>query len=153
MQLSSQDYLLLLSDSEILRLHLLAKFRYRQALSVQFKEKVSSEQTLPPNTIDGNSKKTRPLGISEVEMMATTTAIGSSTGRPKLEPPTPTKKSLYAGSHNRNEFVLINADGIERKFLDSRPVQLCSIGRLFSFPEDWLLRSELRRPLPMITMT
>uniref|UniRef100_A0A0V0I034 Putative ovule protein n=1 Tax=Solanum chacoense TaxID=4108 RepID=A0A0V0I034_SOLCH len=53
---------------------------------------VEKEQTLPPSTIDRNSKKIKPLGISEVEMMATTTAAGSSSVRPKFEPPTPTKR-------------------------------------------------------------
>uniref|UniRef100_M1CXD9 Amino acid binding protein n=1 Tax=Solanum tuberosum TaxID=4113 RepID=M1CXD9_SOLTU len=46
----------------------------------------------PQSTTDRNSKKIRPLEISEVEEMATTTTTGSSNATPKLEPPTPTKK-------------------------------------------------------------
>ncbi|KAK4714904.1 hypothetical protein R3W88_020811 [Solanum pinnatisectum] len=46
----------------------------------------------PQSTADRNSKKIRPLEISEVEVMATTTATGSSNALPKFEPPTPTKK-------------------------------------------------------------
>ncbi|KAH0744618.1 hypothetical protein KY290_032611 [Solanum tuberosum] len=46
----------------------------------------------PQSTTDRNSKKIRPLEISEVEVMATTTAAGSSNATPKFEPPTPTKK-------------------------------------------------------------
>ncbi|KAH0696686.1 hypothetical protein KY289_014168 [Solanum tuberosum] len=53
---------------------------------------VEKEQTLPPSTTDRNSKKIRPLRISEVEVMATTTAAGSSSGRPKFEPSMLTKK-------------------------------------------------------------
>uniref|UniRef100_M0ZVE3 Uncharacterized protein n=2 Tax=Solanum tuberosum TaxID=4113 RepID=M0ZVE3_SOLTU len=34
----------------------------------------------------------KPLEISEVEVMATTTAAGASNPMPKFEPPTPTKK-------------------------------------------------------------
>ncbi|KAH0724627.1 hypothetical protein KY290_000447 [Solanum tuberosum] len=49
---------------------------------------MEKEQTLPPNTTNKNSNKIRPLGISEVEMMATTTAAGSSSVKPKFEPPT-----------------------------------------------------------------
>ncbi|KAH0708635.1 hypothetical protein KY284_010062 [Solanum tuberosum] len=45
----------------------------------------------PQNTIDRNSKKIRPLEISEVEVMATTTTASSSNATPKFEPPTPTK--------------------------------------------------------------
>ncbi|KAK4734297.1 hypothetical protein R3W88_008558 [Solanum pinnatisectum] len=46
----------------------------------------------PQSTSDRNSKKIRPLEISEVEVMTTTTAAGSSNATPKFEPPTPTKK-------------------------------------------------------------
>ncbi|WMV31358.1 hypothetical protein MTR67_024743 [Solanum verrucosum] len=46
----------------------------------------------PSSTSDRNSKKIRPLSISEVEVMATTTAADSSNATPKFEPPTPTKK-------------------------------------------------------------
>ncbi|KAH0653948.1 hypothetical protein KY289_031626 [Solanum tuberosum] len=46
----------------------------------------------PLSTTDRNFKKIRPLEISEVEVMATTTATGSSNATPKFEPPTPTKK-------------------------------------------------------------
>ncbi|KAH0706698.1 hypothetical protein KY285_011206 [Solanum tuberosum] len=46
----------------------------------------------PQSTTDRNSKKIRPLEISEVEVMATTTTAGSSNATPKFEPPTPTKK-------------------------------------------------------------
>ncbi|XP_049360404.1 uncharacterized protein LOC125825101 [Solanum verrucosum] len=46
----------------------------------------------PHSTTDRNSKKIRPLEISEVEVMATTTTAGSSNAMPKFEPPTPTKK-------------------------------------------------------------
>ncbi|KAG5569581.1 hypothetical protein H5410_059347 [Solanum commersonii] len=42
----------------------------------------------------GTCKKIKPLEISEVEVMATTTAAGSSNAPPKFEPPTPTKKEL-----------------------------------------------------------
>ncbi|KAH0699603.1 hypothetical protein KY284_013818 [Solanum tuberosum] len=49
------------------------------------------EQT-PQITTDRTSKKFKPLEISEVEVMATTTAAGSSDGPPKFEPPTPSKK-------------------------------------------------------------
>ncbi|KAH0696039.1 hypothetical protein KY289_013521 [Solanum tuberosum] len=45
----------------------------------------------PQSTTDRNSKKIRPLQISEVEVMATTTTAGSSNVTPKFEPPTPTK--------------------------------------------------------------
>ncbi|KAG5624516.1 hypothetical protein H5410_009734 [Solanum commersonii] len=74
MELSSQDYLLLLSDSEILRLHLLAKFRYRQGSSnnthtiLSILSYVEKEHTLPSSTIDRNSKMIRHLGISELEI-------------------------------------------------------------------------------------
>ncbi|KAH0721970.1 hypothetical protein KY289_005014 [Solanum tuberosum] len=46
----------------------------------------------PESTTDRNSKKIRPLEISEVEVMATTTTAGSSNATPKFKPPTPTKK-------------------------------------------------------------
>ncbi|XP_015162972.1 uncharacterized protein [Solanum tuberosum] len=46
----------------------------------------------PQSTTDRNSKKIRPLEISEVDVTATTTAAGSSNAAPKFEPPTPTKK-------------------------------------------------------------
>ncbi|KAH0746697.1 hypothetical protein KY285_008354 [Solanum tuberosum] len=46
----------------------------------------------PRSTTDRNSKKIRPLEISEVDGIATTTAAGSSNATPKFEPPTPTKK-------------------------------------------------------------
>ncbi|KAG5627259.1 hypothetical protein H5410_012477 [Solanum commersonii] len=46
----------------------------------------------PQSTTDRTSKKIKPLEISEVEIMATTTAVGSSNPTPKFEPPTPTKK-------------------------------------------------------------
>ncbi|KAH0725482.1 hypothetical protein KY284_001347 [Solanum tuberosum] len=46
----------------------------------------------PQSTTDRNSKKIRPLEISEVDVIATTTAVGSSNATPKFEPPTPTKK-------------------------------------------------------------
>ncbi|KAH0680327.1 hypothetical protein KY284_021412 [Solanum tuberosum] len=46
----------------------------------------------PQSTTDRNSKKIRPLKISEVDVIATTTAAGSSNATPKFEPPTPTKK-------------------------------------------------------------
>ncbi|KAG5586023.1 hypothetical protein H5410_046457 [Solanum commersonii] len=46
----------------------------------------------PQTTTDRNSKKLRPLEISEVDMIATTTAAGSSNAMPTFEPPTPTKK-------------------------------------------------------------
>ncbi|KAG5587022.1 hypothetical protein H5410_047456, partial [Solanum commersonii] len=54
-------------------------------------KKIEKEHT-PHSTTDRNSKKIRPLEISEVEVMATTTAAGSSNAMPKFEPPTPTKK-------------------------------------------------------------
>ncbi|KAG5623825.1 hypothetical protein H5410_009043 [Solanum commersonii] len=46
----------------------------------------------PQSTTDRTSKKIKPLEISEVEVMATTTAAGSSNTMAKFEPPTPTKK-------------------------------------------------------------
>ncbi|KAH0650017.1 hypothetical protein KY284_029929, partial [Solanum tuberosum] len=46
----------------------------------------------PQSTTDRNSKKIRPLEISEVEVMAPTTTAGSSNATPKFEPPTPIKK-------------------------------------------------------------
>ncbi|KAG5576918.1 hypothetical protein H5410_057052 [Solanum commersonii] len=46
----------------------------------------------PQSTTDRTSKKIKPLEISEVEVMATTTAAGSSNPTPKFEPPTPAKK-------------------------------------------------------------
>ncbi|KAH0668794.1 hypothetical protein KY289_023287 [Solanum tuberosum] len=46
----------------------------------------------PQSTTDRNSKKIRPLEISEVEVMATTIAAGSSNVTPKFKPPTSTKK-------------------------------------------------------------
>ncbi|KAG5580387.1 hypothetical protein H5410_051014 [Solanum commersonii] len=46
----------------------------------------------PESTIDRNSKTIRPLEISEVEVMATTTTTGSSNAMPKFEPSIPTKK-------------------------------------------------------------
>ncbi|KAG5624008.1 hypothetical protein H5410_009226 [Solanum commersonii] len=51
---------------------------------------VEKEQTLPPNTIDRNSKKIRPLGIGEVEMMAITTAAGSSKSNLQTSTASPT---------------------------------------------------------------
>ncbi|KAH0664971.1 hypothetical protein KY285_026177 [Solanum tuberosum] len=48
--------------------------------------------TCTKSTTDRTSKKIKPLEISEVEVMATTTAGGSSNATPKFEPPTPTKK-------------------------------------------------------------
>ncbi|KAH0649349.1 hypothetical protein KY285_034597 [Solanum tuberosum] len=50
------------------------------------------KQHTPQTTTDRTSKKIKPLEISEVEVMATTTAAGSSNAPPKFEPPTPTKK-------------------------------------------------------------
>ncbi|KAH0645018.1 hypothetical protein KY284_032902 [Solanum tuberosum] len=46
----------------------------------------------PQSTTDRSSKRIKPLEISEVEVMATTTAAGSSNATPKFEPPTPIKK-------------------------------------------------------------
>ncbi|KAH0669347.1 hypothetical protein KY285_023508 [Solanum tuberosum] len=46
----------------------------------------------PQGTTDRTSKKIKPLEISEVEVIATTTAAGSSNATPKFEPSTPTKK-------------------------------------------------------------
>ncbi|KAG5590842.1 hypothetical protein H5410_041356, partial [Solanum commersonii] len=50
------------------------------------------KQHTPQSTTDRTSKKIKPLEISEVEVMATTTAAGSSNPTAKFEPPTPTKK-------------------------------------------------------------
>ncbi|KAG5589602.1 hypothetical protein H5410_040116 [Solanum commersonii] len=50
------------------------------------------KQHTPQSTTDRTSKKIKPLEISEVEVMATTIAAGSSNPMPKFEPPTPTKK-------------------------------------------------------------
>uniref|UniRef100_M1C1A6 Uncharacterized protein n=1 Tax=Solanum tuberosum TaxID=4113 RepID=M1C1A6_SOLTU len=50
------------------------------------------KQHAPHTTTDRTSKKIKPLEISEVEVMATTTAAGSSNAPPKFEPPTPAKK-------------------------------------------------------------
>ncbi|KAG5595440.1 hypothetical protein H5410_036672 [Solanum commersonii] len=50
------------------------------------------KQHPPQTTTDRTSKKIKPLEISEVEVMATTTAAGSSNASAKFEPPTPTKK-------------------------------------------------------------
>ncbi|KAH0698406.1 hypothetical protein KY290_016057 [Solanum tuberosum] len=50
------------------------------------------KQHTPQSTTDRTSKKIKPLEISEVEVMATTTAVGSSNASPKFKPPTPTKK-------------------------------------------------------------
>uniref|UniRef100_K4CRY6 Replication factor A C-terminal domain-containing protein n=1 Tax=Solanum lycopersicum TaxID=4081 RepID=K4CRY6_SOLLC len=50
------------------------------------------KQHTSPTTIDRNSKKIRPLEISEMEVTETTTAAGSSNATLKFEPPTPTKK-------------------------------------------------------------
>ncbi|XP_015159885.1 uncharacterized protein [Solanum tuberosum] len=46
----------------------------------------------PQSTTHRTSKKIKPLEISEVEVMATTTAAAASNPMPKFEPPTPTKK-------------------------------------------------------------
>ncbi|KAG5628268.1 hypothetical protein H5410_013486 [Solanum commersonii] len=46
----------------------------------------------PQSTTNRNSKKIRPLEISEVEVMATTTTAGSLNATPKFKPPTPAKK-------------------------------------------------------------
>ncbi|KAG5593839.1 hypothetical protein H5410_035071 [Solanum commersonii] len=50
------------------------------------------KQHPPQTTTDRTYKKIKPLEISEVEVMATTTAAGSSNAPAKFEPPTPTKK-------------------------------------------------------------
>ncbi|KAH0680200.1 hypothetical protein KY285_021230 [Solanum tuberosum] len=50
------------------------------------------KQHAPHTTTDRTSKKIKPLEISEVEVMATTTAAGFSNAPPKFEPPTPSKK-------------------------------------------------------------
>ncbi|WMV57954.1 hypothetical protein MTR67_051339 [Solanum verrucosum] len=60
----------------------------RQSLSLTHVHEMLSNKT----TTDRTSKKIKPLEISEVEVMATTTATGSSNAPPKIEPPTPTKK-------------------------------------------------------------
>ncbi|KAG5568068.1 hypothetical protein H5410_064912 [Solanum commersonii] len=52
----------------------------------------TEKQHAPQTTTDRTSKKIKPLEISEVEVMATTTATGSSNAPRKLEPPTPAKK-------------------------------------------------------------
>ncbi|KAL3352106.1 hypothetical protein AABB24_020283 [Solanum stoloniferum] len=52
----------------------------------------TEKQHAPQTTTDRTSKKIKPLEISEVEVMATTTAAGSSNAPPKIEPPTPNKK-------------------------------------------------------------
>ncbi|KAH0753470.1 hypothetical protein KY285_006618 [Solanum tuberosum] len=52
----------------------------------------TEKEHTPQITTDRTSKKFKPLEISEVEVMATTTAAGSSDGPPKFEPPTPSKK-------------------------------------------------------------
>ncbi|KAH0699061.1 hypothetical protein KY284_013276 [Solanum tuberosum] len=52
---------------------------------------IEKEHT-PQSTTYKNSKKIRPLEISEVEVMATTTTAGSSNATSKFEPLTPTKK-------------------------------------------------------------
>ncbi|KAG5584301.1 hypothetical protein H5410_044735 [Solanum commersonii] len=46
----------------------------------------------PQSTTDRNSKKIRPLEISEVEVMATTTTVGSSNATPKFESPNQPKR-------------------------------------------------------------
>ena len=50
------------------------------------------KQHTSPTTIDKNSKKVRPLEISEMDVTETTTAAGSSNATLKFEQPTPTKK-------------------------------------------------------------
>ncbi|KAG5596943.1 hypothetical protein H5410_038175 [Solanum commersonii] len=50
------------------------------------------KQHTPQSTTDRTSKKIKPLEISEVEVMATTTAAGSSNASAKFEPPTLIKK-------------------------------------------------------------
>ncbi|KAG5584046.1 hypothetical protein H5410_044480, partial [Solanum commersonii] len=50
------------------------------------------KQHTPQSTTNRTSKKIKPLDISEVEVMATITAAGSSNSTPKFEPPTPIKK-------------------------------------------------------------
>ncbi|KAH0644234.1 hypothetical protein KY284_032118 [Solanum tuberosum] len=50
------------------------------------------KQHAPHTPTDRTSKKIKPLEISEVEVMATTTAGGSSNAPAKFEPPTPAKK-------------------------------------------------------------
>ncbi|XP_049358094.1 uncharacterized protein LOC125822706 [Solanum verrucosum] len=50
------------------------------------------KQHAPHTPTDRTSKKIKPLEISEVEVMATTTAAGSSNAPPKFQPPTPAKK-------------------------------------------------------------
>ncbi|KAG5567917.1 hypothetical protein H5410_065067 [Solanum commersonii] len=52
----------------------------------------TEKQHAPQTTTDRTSKKIKPLEISEVEVMATTTAAGCSNAPPKFEPPTPAKK-------------------------------------------------------------
>ncbi|KAH0663119.1 hypothetical protein KY284_028050 [Solanum tuberosum] len=46
----------------------------------------------PQSSTDRTSKKIKPLEISEVEIMETTTAASSSNPTARIEPPTPTKK-------------------------------------------------------------
>ncbi|KAG5629069.1 hypothetical protein H5410_000786 [Solanum commersonii] len=60
------------------------------------------KQHPPQTTTDRTSKKIKPLEISEVEVMATTTAAGSSNAPPKFEPPTPTKKLICANRSTRH---------------------------------------------------
>ncbi|KAG5594042.1 hypothetical protein H5410_035274 [Solanum commersonii] len=50
------------------------------------------KQHTPQGTTDRTSKRVKPLEISEVEIIPTATAAGSSNPTPKFEPPTPTKK-------------------------------------------------------------
>ncbi|KAH0645427.1 hypothetical protein KY284_033311 [Solanum tuberosum] len=52
----------------------------------------TEKQHAPQTTTDRTSKKIKPLEITEVEVIATTTAPASSNAPPKFEPPTPTKK-------------------------------------------------------------
>ncbi|KAH0780730.1 hypothetical protein KY290_000328 [Solanum tuberosum] len=63
----------------------------RQSLSVNHVYEMLSNKLFQIQ-LRKNSKKIRPLEISEVKVMATTTAAGSSNATPKFEPPTPTKK-------------------------------------------------------------
>ncbi|KAG5629847.1 hypothetical protein H5410_001564 [Solanum commersonii] len=52
----------------------------------------TEKQHAPHTTTDRTSKKIKPLEISEVEVMATTTVAGSLNAPRKLEPPIPAKK-------------------------------------------------------------
>ncbi|KAH0684181.1 hypothetical protein KY290_022855 [Solanum tuberosum] len=52
----------------------------------------TEKQHAPQTTTDRTSKKIKPLEITEVEVIATTTAAASSNAPPKFEPPTPIKK-------------------------------------------------------------